>query len=222
MNSQLKRRLIVVTGIIVVVLVIVLAVVAGTTGHQTITIAQALEPEARESRVQVQGNVVDDSYALDGDTLTFSIYDPQGDSSKQLKVQYDGGVSATFGNQVTAICTGTINAQGVLMCTELVTKCPSKYESATDALSVSQLVGYGSSIEGKPLKITGVVKPGSLNSVGQGERLILQDEGSDAQLSIEFDGALSEDISDNSVLVITGSLNSSGAFVATDIALKEE
>lgn len=222
MNTQIKRRLIVVTGIIVVVLVVVLAIVGGATGYTTLTVAEALEPEQRENRVQVSGTVVDDSYTLDGNILNFAIYDPEGDVKQQLKVQYDGGVSATFGNQVTAICTGTINTEGILVCSELVTKCPSKYESATDALSVSQLIGYGDSVEGKPVKITGSVKPGSLGTVEDGERLILLDEVSEAELSIEFQGALSEEIADNSVLVITGAINKEGAFEATDIALREE
>lgn len=222
LNSQIKRRLFVVTGIIVVVLIIVLAVVAGTTGYQTITVAQALEPEQRETRVQVSGSVVDNSYALEGDALTFAIYDPEGDPQQQLSVYYDGGISATFGNQVTAICTGTINSEGVLMCSELVTKCPSKYESATDALSVSQLAGYGDSVEGKPLKVTGYVKPGSINTIESGERLVLVDMASDDSIPVLYSGALSEEIDDNSALVITGSVNEEGKLEATDISLKED
>ena len=222
MNAQLKRRLFVVSGIIVVVLIIVLAVVAGTAGYRTVAVAQALEPEQRNMRVQVSGQVVMDSYSVDGNLLRFAIFDPEGNPDEQLLVEYEGGVSATFGNQVTAICTGRINSDGILECSELVTKCPSKYETATDALTVSQLLGYGSSIEGKPLKISGIVKPGSLGTVQTSERLVLLDEASSAELSIVYTGALADAIKDNSVLVITGSLNHSGQFEATDIALREE
>lgn len=222
MNTQLKRRLFVVSGVIVVVLIVVLAIVAGSAGYQSVNVAQALESSQRDTRVQVSGQVVTDSYSIDGTTLSFAIYDPEGNPKDQLSVIYDGGVSATFGNQVTAICTGRINNEGVLECTELVTKCPSKYETATDALSVSQLIGYGTSIEGKPLKVTGAVKTGSLGSVDQDERFILLDEVTDEGLPVLFSGALPDSIGDNTVLVVTGSLNSNGQLEATDVAIREE
>ncbi len=56
--------------------------------------------------------------------LTFKIYDPEGDPATQLEVRYDGAASSTFGNDVTAICTGKINDAGVLECSELVTRVP--------------------------------------------------------------------------------------------------
>ncbi|MDR1088311.1 MAG: cytochrome c maturation protein CcmE [Coriobacteriales bacterium] len=222
MNVNLKRRLVVVSGIIVVVLVVVLAIVASTAGYQSITVAEALEGEQRDKRVQVSGEVVTDSYAIEGTKLSFSVYDPEGDPKDQLAVVYEGGVSATFGNGVTAICSGRINGLGVLECSELVTKCPSKYETATDALSVSQLLGYGASIEGKPLKVYGYVKPQSLGSVEAAQRLVLVDGATDVELPVLFTGAMPDTVGDNSVLVVTGSLNSSGQFNATTLALREE
>lgn len=222
MNTQLKRRLAVVSGIVVIVFAVVLAFTFGTAGYQTISVAQALEPSQQNSRVQVSGQVVTNSYAVEGDYLKFDIYDPEGDPNSQLTVLYEGGVSSTFGNQVTAICTGTLNADGILECSELVTKCPSRYETATDALTVSQLLNYGTSIEGKPLKITGSVKPGSLGSIEAQERLIVMDEAAELELPVLFTGAMPDTIGDDSVLVITGSLTSTGQFEATDIALREE
>jgi len=212
-----------VSGIIIVVIIVVLAISAGTAGYKTMTVAQALEQDSRNTRVQVSGQVVTDSYYVEGTTLNFAIFDPEGNPKDHLQVVYEGGISATFGNQVTAICTGLINNDGILQCTELVTKCPSKYETATDALTVSQLLNYGATVEGKPLKITGAVKPGSLTSAVQaGERLILIDEASGAEVPIVFANALPDTLKDNSTLVITGTLNQNGQFEATDIALRED
>ena len=42
--------------------------------------------------------------------------DPEGDPATHLEVRYDGAASSTFGNDVTAICTGKINEAGVLEC----------------------------------------------------------------------------------------------------------
>ena len=130
-------------------------------------------------------------------------------------------MSATFGNTGTAICTGKMGQDGVLNCSELVTKCPSKYENATDALSVGQLLGYGDGIVGNTVKVSGVVKDGTLKAAGEGDRLVIVDAGNAAdQLAVLFDGALSEDIADGSSLVLTGSMDEQGKFAATDVALE--
>lgn len=61
MNTKTKRRLVVVTGVIVVVLAIVLAVVGSGGAAKTVTVADALSGTHDSDRVQVSGNVVDNS-----------------------------------------------------------------------------------------------------------------------------------------------------------------
>ena len=168
------------------------------------------------------GNVVDNSFAIDGDTLTFRIYDPETDPERvrQLDVRFDGGVSATFGNDVTAICTGKKNPDGVLVCSELVTKCPSKYENAEGSLTVDDLLGYGDSVIDKPVKVSGVIKAGTLAGVDAAERFVLASADASAELPVRYDGALSDDTAEGSQVVLTGSLGSDGAFTATAVALE--
>ncbi len=221
MNTKTKRRMIVVTGVIIMVLIVVLAVVGGSSSAKPATISDLATGEYVDQKIQVSGNVVENSYTTEDDVLTFDIYDPNGDASQQLRVRFEGGVSATFGNNVTAICTGKMGQDGVLNCSELVTKCPSKYENATDALSVGQLLGYGDGIVGNTVKVSGVVKDGTLKAAGEGDRLVIVDAGNAAdQLAVLFDGALSEDIADGSSLVLTGSMDEQGKFAATDVALE--
>lgn len=221
MNTKTKRRMIVVTGVIIMVLIVVLAVVGGSSSAKPATISDLATGEYVDQKIQVSGNVVENSYTTEDDVLTFDIYDPNGDASQQLRVRFEGGVSATFGNNVTAICTGKMGQDGVLNCSELVTKCPSKYENATDALSVGQLLGYGDGIVGSTVKVSGVVKAGTLKAAGEGDRLVIVDAGNAAdQLAVLFDGALSEDIADGSSLVLTGSMDEQGKFAATDVALE--
>lgn len=221
MNTKTKRRMVAVTGVIVIVMIIVLAIVGGSSTAKTVTIADLSDGSYVDQKVQVTGNVVENSFSTDdNDVLTFSIYDPEGDVSQELVVQYDGGVSSTFGNDVTAICTGKVDSEGVLKASELVTKCPSKYESSTDALTVEQLVGYGDSVYDKPVKVAGVVKSGTLTSAGSDERFVLADGEGSAEISVKYDGALSEEITDGSNVVLTGSVSSDGAFTATDVAIE--
>jgi cytochrome c-type biogenesis protein CcmE len=232
--------------------------VGGATASKAISVAEAASGAYNGAKVQVTGKVVDNSYSLEGDVLSFSIYDDaegeQGDASAtaaaasgssattgtaaaapsapassaassaagpQLRVVYDRGVSATFGNQVTAICTGTIGSDGVLVCTELVTKCPSKYENSTGALSVERLLSYGEQIIDKPVKITGTLKAGTLGPVSQKVRFVLAGQEGGDGLPVLFGGALPDELRDGTGLVLTGSLDSAGQFTATDVALSE-
>ncbi|MBE6464854.1 MAG: cytochrome c maturation protein CcmE [Eggerthellaceae bacterium] len=221
MNTKTKRRMIVVTGIIVIVAVIVLAVVGGSSAAKTVSVAEA-RTIASDTKIQVTGNVVDNSFEIGNSTLTFDIYDSAADpaATSTLHVRYDGGVSATFGNEVTAICTGKKDASGVLVCSELVTKCPSKYESADGSLSIADLLGYGDAVIDKPVKVHGIVKTGSIGTVDADQRFIVQDQESGQELRIMFQDALANEIADGSEVVLTGSLSANGSFAATVVALE--
>ena len=220
MNAKMKKRMIAVSGVIIIVLILVLAFVGGNTAATTMSIAEAAENPQAGQKVQVSGNVMQDSFSTINDVLTFKIYDPEGDPATQLEVRYDGAASSTFGNDVTAICTGKINDAGVLECSELVTKCPSKYENADSALTVEQLLGYGESVYGNVVKVAGSVGAGSLKAAGQGDRFILVDAETGEAMPVVFEGALSDEVSDGSAVVLTGSLGADGKFAATDVALE--
>lgn len=130
MNAKMKKRLVVVSIVVVVVAALSLAFVGGGTAARTVSVAEAAESLPAGQKVQVSGNVVPDSYSTSDNKTAFRIYDAAGDPGTQLDVVYQGAASSTFGNDVTAICTGRLDDGGVLQCSELVTKCPSKYEGA--------------------------------------------------------------------------------------------
>lgn len=217
-----KRRFVVAGGVIVAVVIVLLAVMGSSGAAQAMSVAEATQPDATGKRVQVTGTVVGDSFTLSEGILDFSIEDPD-EPGAVLAVSYDKGVSATFGNGVEAICTGTVDDSGVLQCSELVTKCPSKYETATDALGVAALLDYGEDIFGTTVKVAGIVEAGSIAGVQEDVRFVLVD-ADDAQmvLPVAFAGALSDEVADGSSLVLTGSLGSDGVFEATDVALEAE
>ena len=222
MNSKTKRCFGVVTGVIVIVAILVLAIVGGNSAAKTMSVAEALEFTG-DSKMQVTGNVAENSFAINGDVLTFQIYDSESDpaASHLLNVRYDGGVSATFGNDVTAICTGKKNADGVLNCSELVTKCPSKYENAEGALSMAKMLEYGDSVVNKPIKLAGVIKPGTLAGVDAKSRFTLTDADTGYELMVKYSGAMPDGVLEGSTAILTGSIASDHAtFTATDVALK--
>lgn len=220
MAASQKQRFIVVGGIVVIVVIAMLAFFSANTAVKVMTVEEASQPNAIGQRVEVTGNVVNNSFDVDGDILTFRIADPD-DPGHDLSVSYDQGVSATFGNGVTAICTGTVQDDGVLKCSELVTKCPSKYETATDALTVERLLGYGDAIFDKTVKVQGVVKAGTLADATAGERFILADaDGAAFEIPVQYQGALSDEVKDGTPVVLLGDLTAEGVFNATEVALE--
>lgn len=221
MNKKTKRRMVAVTGVIIIVAIVVLAVVGGNSAAKTVSVAEAVALTG-DSKVQVTGNVVENSFDIDGDTLTFQIYDTEADpdAAAPLDVRYDGGVSATFGNDVTAICTGKKNADGVLVCSELVTKCPSKYENAAGALTVADLLSYGDKVLNRPVVVAGSIEKGTLASVDAPFRFTLADEGKSAHVDVRYSGAMADDMIEGANVVLTGSIGEDGSFTATNVAFE--
>ena len=219
MNTKTKRRLGVVTGLIVIALVLTLAIVGGNSAAHTVSVAEALQVKD-SSKIQVTGNVAENSFDINGNTLTFQIFDPQADpgATALLPVRYDGGVAATFGNDVTAICTGKKDGSGTLVCSELVTKCPSKYENASGSLSVGELLSYGSKVTNKPVVLSGSIAAGTLAAVDADERFTLTDPATGSSVPVVYLGAMPDNMVEGARIVLTGSINDAGVFTATNVA----
>ena len=125
---------------------------------------------------------------------------------------YDGALPATFGAGVVAVCTGTVT-DGALDAAEMVTKCPSKYESAEGSLTVSGLLEQGDAMVGKDTRVCGYVR-GEVASVDADHRFTIESQG--AELKVRYDGGLDEGISDGVAVVVTGSLGEDGVFTASE------
>ena len=222
MKAKQKRRMFAVGGVIVVVVILVLAIVAGGSAARTLTVAEAASGDYSGDKVQVSGQVVTGSFELTPELASFSIYDGEADpkAATPLKIEFRGAVSSTFGNGVTAIVTGRLDEAGVLQATELVTKCPSKYESGTDALSVEQLISYGAQVQDKPVRVSAVMVSGSLVGPGAAVRFSAADEaGATPVLPVQFDGAIPDEAM-TSRIILTGSIGTDGVFVCTALAME--
>jgi cytochrome c-type biogenesis protein CcmE len=219
LNKQLKKRLIIVTLIIVVVSVITLAYVGSSGVSKVVSVAQARTGEFADQRVQISGTVVDNSFTTTNSSLTFAMYDADRDASEVLNVVYNGPVSTTFGNGIVAICTGKLDANGILQATELITKCPSKYESAEGSVTALYLNENAARMVGQDVKLAGYIKTGSLAAAQSAERFIVYSQG--AEVRVAFAGALPDAVVDEAAVVVSGALDASGLFVATDVALEK-
>ena len=216
MNKAAKKRLVVSCLIIVIVAALLIAAFGSGGVSTSISVAQATSGDYEGKKVQVSGAVVQDSYENEGTSMKFQITDDDGKGAV-LDVTYKGTMPATFGNGVTAICTGTVS-EGRLSCTELVTKCPSKYESAEGAATVAMVLSNAGSYVGAQIKLAGYVTAGTIADVDAPVRFVVNSQGS--SLDVTYAGALPEGMEDGSAVVVTGALQEDGrTFAATDVAL---
>lgn len=212
MNKKAKRRLVVVGGIVVIAMLVIVAIAGSGGAASSLSIGDVLGGGYEGKKVQVSGAVVADSLTSEGSTAVFAIAPEEGDTSEELTVSYDGALPATFGTGVVAICTGTVT-DGVLNATEMVTKCPSKYESAEGSLTVKGLLDQGDAMVGKDTKICGYVR-GDIQAVDADYRFEVESQG--ATLEVLYDGGLDDSIADGIAVVISGALNADGTFTASE------
>jgi cytochrome c-type biogenesis protein CcmE len=225
-NKRARVRLI---GVTAAILIAVAAMVYYTGGKQGAyegdLAAVANNPSYVGKQVKVGGTVVAGSWDKKSNPMRFVIRGEKDTASTgpTIKVVYTGTVPATFGDGVVAIVTGKLDNNGTVTATDMITKCPSKYESATGATPVADLIAGGTTMEGKPVRVTGFVKPGSMTPAGTaGDRFILvaTADGSGTSVPVDYSGVLPDGIKDGSQVVMGGALEQ-GKFVATSVALEQ-
>lgn len=216
MNKAAKKRLVIV-GLVIAMVAVALFAVLGSGGAATaLSVSEAVSGDYDGKKVQVSGVVVQDSYTSEGTSAVFEIVDDD-DPSATLEVTYGGAMPATFGNGVTAICTGVVE-DGGLTCSELITKCPSKYESAEGSITVATLLSNAGAYTGTEVKLAGYVTAGTIAGIDADVRFTVNSQGS--SVDVAYDGALPDGLEDGSAVVVTGVLAEGGElFEATDVAL---
>jgi cytochrome c-type biogenesis protein CcmE len=215
-------RLIGVTGLIVVIIggIIFYTTREGAgAGAMYATISEVLADESLVGeKVKVSGAVVAGSWDQGTRPMVFDIVDPAVGGEPYLEIVYDGTVPTAFGDGTGVIVTGELTEDLTIEADQMITQCPSKYESAEGALSVDALLESGDSVVGKPVKVSGVVADDSLGMDG----FVLESD-SDSGMTVEvlFDEALPENVNEGSSVVLGGSLDDQGVFTATSVAESE-
>jgi len=227
MNKRARNRLIGISVIIALALIAAFAALSTNNSSYNMTVAEAVEAENLGKRVKVSGVVVNGSWDKKTNPMRFEVRDENDTDGTGaiLTVVFSGPtVPSTFGDGVVAIITGEMEADGVIKSNEMITKCPSKYESSLDAYSVAQIKERAQAMINVPIKVAGFVKDGKVNPAGSAVRFILVDEqGAPVELNVSFEGALPDaSTSLDTKLVVTGEMNENGAFEAVDVAIEEK
>jgi len=222
-NKRARNRLI---GVTAIILIAVVAIILGAGADDGAYYRKVSEITASEEyvgdRVRVGGTVVAGSWDRQSNPMRFEIRDEDTDTGPTVQVVYAGGVPSTFGDGVVAIVTGTYSADGVIESDDMITKCPSKYESAKDAIGIGALLGQADSMTGTTLKITGYVTS-EVSPPGGDTRFHVADTADGGEdLGVFYEGALPAGMDSGSQVVILGALEDDGVFAATDVSLPEE
>ncbi len=222
MNKRARNRLI---GVTVIILAVAAAVFFGSgagTGAYSKTVSEAVSDASLVgTRVRVTGTVVAGSWDKRTDPMKFRIKTEGKTGGPELSVVYTGAAPNTFGNDTVAIVTGMLEKGGLIKADDMTTKCPSKYASKSDAMSVTDLLKAKAA--GQPVRVHGILKAGSLNASGQGgERFVLTVAGGGGDLRVQFEGAMPAGTKDGVGLVVGGEYTAMGLVVASDVARLSE
>jgi cytochrome c-type biogenesis protein CcmE len=222
MNKRARNRLIGVTAIILVLAVgawLFLSMASGGGSYaQTVKdIAAGGNAKLVGTRVQVTGTVVAGSWDKKTNPMVFSISSDGTTSGPQVQVTYDGAAPNTFGNDTVAILTGTVERLGRLKASDMLTKCPSKYQTTTQSATIAAVLAAP---EGSPISVAGFLSPGTLKDASAAQRFTLSTTatGTGPVFPVSFAGAMPAGTKDGVQVVVFGQLENH-VFVATQVAL---
>jgi len=220
MNKRARNRLI---GVTVIILGIAAAVFFGSgagTGSYSKSVSDAVnDPSLVGKRIKVSGSVIAGSWDKKTNPMKFKIRSEGKDSGPELAVVYSGAAPNTFGNDTVAIVTGTLESGGVIKADDMITKCPSKYQSGTGAIQLAELLK--SEPKGQPVKVVGFLKAGSLKpqSAESSDRFTLSSTATGGdEITVSFAGSMPAGTEDGVQLVVGGEYLSKTLIVATDVA----
>ena len=220
MNKRARNRLIGVTAIILILAAVVLVTVlpsgaAASSAVKDIATNSALVGQ----RVKVTGVVVAGSWDKKTNPMVFKIRAEGSTSGPEVQVIYDGSAPNTFGNDTVAILTGTVDKLGVVKANDMLTRCPSKYQTKSDAATIAALLA---SPPDSPIRVTGFLKAGTLKDASAADRFTIAAaaDGTGASVPVAFAGSMPAGTKDGVDLVVFGKLES-GVLVATEVALAQ-
>jgi cytochrome c-type biogenesis protein CcmE len=219
MNKRARNRLIGVTAIILIVAAafVPLMMSGGAKETSVKDVAAGGNATLVGTRVKVTGAVVAGSWDKKTNPMVFKIRAEGTTSGPEVLVTYDGSAPNTFGSDTIAILTGDLTELGALKASEMVTKCPSKYETASAADTVTQLLAAKPD---SPIRVQGFVKPGSQGAANAAERFVMSSnaDGTGDSVPVAFTGTTPAGFADGVQIVVFGKVEN-GVFVATDVAL---
>lgn len=218
MNKRARNRLIGVTAIILILAAVVLVTVLPSGAANSSAVKDIASNSALVgTRVKVTGVVVAGSWDKKTNPMVFKIRAEGSTSGPEVQVIYDGSAPNTFGNDTVAILTGTVDKVGVIKANDMLTRCPSKYQTKSDAATVADALKAPAD---SPIRVAGFLKAGTLKDASATERFTMAQnaDGTGATMPVAFAGTMPAGTKDGVELVVFGKIDK-GIFTATEVAI---
>jgi cytochrome c-type biogenesis protein CcmE len=222
-SSRARNRLI---GISSVLVIVVLATVVffffnGTSVSLTVDRLYDNYSSYVGETVQLSGTVVAGSWDRQSNPMVFSIFDEESNSTAEITTIFEGFPPANFGDGTGVIITGVVQEDNTIVSSQMLTVCPSRYETNDNTLPVYALFSMDDDMDMTdiPVRISARVVNGSITPPGEEIRFVVHDvEDPSIELPVKFSGGLAETVTDGTPVVLTGHLDADGAFNAEIVA----
>jgi cytochrome c-type biogenesis protein CcmE len=169
-------------------------------------------------RMKVTGTVIGESWNGQANPMRFEIKDESTAtaSPQTLKVEYSGVAPGGFGDKTKATLTGELGTDGVFKATDMLTVCPTKYQTA-QAMTVDQILADKAVLD-QTVKLAGYVT-GSVSSNGftMSSRL---DGGK--TVDVRVSAALPDGVGKGAYVELTGELLKDGTYRASKVDVKKK
>ncbi len=125
-----KTKMIIALGVFLAVIgtLIYTSIGNAATFYLTVDELKDKQEEAVGKRIKVSGNIVGESINFDSSQILL-MFELEGENGFRVPIQYDGVKPDTLNDGWEAIVEGELNSEGVFIASELLVKCPSKYEA---------------------------------------------------------------------------------------------
>jgi cytochrome c-type biogenesis protein CcmE len=125
-----KTKIIIGIGTVLSVLggLIILGMSNATSFYMTIDEVIEQKDEAMDKPLKVSGKIVGDSVKWDAENMLLT-FDLKGESGDHISFEYQGVKPDTFNDEWEAIVDGRLQPDGIFRASDLLVKCPSKYEA---------------------------------------------------------------------------------------------
>lgn len=219
MNKRARNRLII--GAVIIVVIGAAGLMLSLTSSLPIQNVNGLLDQGDKAigeRTKVVGFVIGSSWNGKGNPMRFEIADETSASAepRTLKVLYTGPAPSGFGDKTKATLTGVMGKDGVFTATDMLTVCPTKYQTAA-GLSVDELLA-DKAIPGTTVKVSGYV-----NGPAEGDSFTMTSRADGGgELKINSVSGLPDGIGKGAFVELTGVLQKDGTFSATKVQVNKK
>jgi cytochrome c-type biogenesis protein CcmE len=127
---QTKTKITLGVSVVITVLgaLIFVGMSSATSFYMTVDEVVEKKEEAMDKPLKVSGNIVGETVHWDPDKILLT-FELEGESGARIPMRYQGVKPDTFNDGWEAIVEGRLHSDGTFEGTDLLVKCPSKYEA---------------------------------------------------------------------------------------------